>query len=246
MIERGDNEKGLFGGLNERHFKYLLLVLLFLFFLMPLVGELIVQAFPWIARLMYFFVFLATLIGAASVASRNRKVLIFVSVAIFFAVVFNGIYLLRQHDALLIANHAIIVIVLFYIIVSLTRYLFIRKKVTRYTLYASLSSYLLIALLWALIFGITDLLEPGSFRIPVEIAPDGRMASMGEAGSFHALYFSIVTLTTLGYGDISPLSVEARMLCSAEAFVGQMYVAITVARLVGIYTTQSLKDSQTQ
>jgi voltage-gated potassium channel Kch len=54
------------------------------------------------------------------------------------------------------------------------------------------------------------------------------------------LYFSIVTITTLGYGDISPLTTEARMIATAEAFVGQMYVAVTIARLVGIYTSKSL------
>ncbi|MDA3918627.1 MAG: potassium channel family protein [Deltaproteobacteria bacterium] len=51
-------------------------------------------------------------------------------------------------------------------------------------------------------------------------------------------YFSFVTITTLGYGDIAPVSVQARHLAVFEAFVGQMYVAILIARLVAIHTAQ--------
>ena len=83
------------------------------------------------------------------------------------------------------------------------------------------------------------MVDPGAFKIPLDVSPDGRMASMGSAGAFHGLYFSLVTITTLGYGDISPITPEARMLCSAEAFVGQMYLAVTIARLVGIYSARS-------
>ena len=49
------------------------------------------------------------------------------------------------------------------------------------------------------------------------------------------LYFSLVTLTTLGYGDIAPAVPAARMLCSFEAVIGQLFVAVFIARLVSLH-----------
>jgi len=56
-----------------------------------------------------------------------------------------------------------------------------------------------------------------------------------DRSSAVALYFSFVTITTLGYGDIVPVSEAARMLASFEAFTGQVYITILVARLVGLH-----------
>ncbi len=56
------------------------------------------------------------------------------------------------------------------------------------------------------------------------------------------IYFSNVTLTTLGYGDILPLSNLARMLANLEAMAGQLYVAIVIARMVGVQVTQRPVD----
>ena len=52
------------------------------------------------------------------------------------------------------------------------------------------------------------------------------------------LYLSFVTLTTLGYGDITPVSQTARMLTTLEAIVGQLFIAIFIARLIGLYIAQ--------
>ena len=54
------------------------------------------------------------------------------------------------------------------------------------------------------------------------------------------LYFSLVTLTTLGYGDVTPLTTLARISAALEAVVGQIYVVVLVARLVGINVSQTL------
>ncbi len=56
------------------------------------------------------------------------------------------------------------------------------------------------------------------------------------------LYFSFSTLTTLGYGDIVPVSPLARMLTSVEAITGQLYLTVLVARLVGLHITESLSQ----
>ena len=56
----------------------------------------------------------------------------------------------------------------------------------------------------------------------------------GAERSITALYYSFVTLTTLGYGDITPVSASARMLSVVEAIIGQLYIAVLVARMVGL------------
>ena len=84
--------------------------------------------------------------------------------------------------------------------------------------------FLLLGLCWAFIYALIEVLNPGSFSV----------ASITTAGSSSAYtYFSFVTLTTLGYGDISPVAQVARSFAILEAITGQMYLAVLVARLVG-------------
>jgi len=64
----------------------------------------------------------------------------------------------------------------------------------------------------------------------------------GDQHTATAIYFSFVTLTTLGYGDITPVSMPARMLTTAEALIGQLYLVILVARLVGLHISTEMKS----
>jgi hypothetical protein len=84
--------------------------------------------------------------------------------------------------------------------------------------------YLLLGVLWTFAYVMLHSLDPGAFS--------GLPADYDDAG-LYLLYFSFVTLTTLGYGDISPVSHLAHALCYLEAVSGVMYVAILVASLVG-------------
>jgi hypothetical protein len=91
------------------------------------------------------------------------------------------------------------------------------------------SVYLLIAIIWAVSYSVIHALAPGAFSlISEETQPH-----------FHEfMYFSLTTLTTLGYGDITPLSPFARIWSTLEAVVGTLYIALLVARLVGMYQSQ--------
>ena len=95
--------------------------------------------------------------------------------------------------------------------------------------------YLLLGVLFTEIFQFIEAAAPGSFALggqPLELEQDlGAHYERYPA----ALYFSFVTLTTLGYGDITPVSPEARVLAITEAVIGQLYIAIFVARLVGLH-----------
>ena len=66
----------------------------------------------------------------------------------------------------------------------------------------------------------------------------------GGGQSIFPIYYSFVTLTTLGYGDIVPTSAIARMFSAIEAVTGQLYLAVLVAQLVGLHISQSTRDGQ--
>lgn len=236
----GNSVDTVFGGLNEKRFKYLFLVLVIGFFALPVIGDNLSGLFPWYGKVINLSLFLAVLWTSSIITSLNRRVYLTILSASGVALILNGLYILMPERGLLLANHVIVSVILIHIIMALTVYLFVCKDVTHYTLLAAFSSFLLIALLWAIFYGVIDLLDPAAFRVPAEIAVDGRLSSLGKSGSFQGLYFSIVTITTLGYGDISPISTEARAVATAEAFVGQLYMAVMIARLVGIYAAKGL------
>lgn len=103
------------------------------------------------------------------------------------------------------------------------------ERVTFDKLEGAVAVYLLLGILWALAFAIVAVAEPGSFTFTYE-----RFDQL--------IYFSFTTLTTLGYGDLTPTSDVARVLAIFEAMTGQLYLAILVARLVALHITHERSD----
>ena len=104
---------------------------------------------------------------------------------------------------------------------------------TRDKIAGAICVYLLLGVIWSLAYAIIAVTTPGAFRAPEEI-------TAGLAGGSHAfIYFSFVTLTTLGYGDISPVAPVSQTLAWFEAVTGQLYLTILVARLVGLHISHS-------
>ena len=108
--------------------------------------------------------------------------------------------------------------------VLVVRWTVLRKQVTVDTIFAALSGYYLMGFAWALLYMVVDNLAPGSFTVDI------------SSHFQSAFYFSFVTLTTLGYGDIAPAMPLARSLVTTEALVGQLYLVVLVARLVAMRT----------
>jgi len=95
--------------------------------------------------------------------------------------------------------------------------------------YAALSAYLLIGVCWGVAYAAMTRVMPGSLLAGGVVPPAG--LGMGDA-----IYFSFVTLATLGYGDLTPATPAMRGLAVFEAVIGQLYLALLVARLVGLQT----------
>jgi hypothetical protein len=102
--------------------------------------------------------------------------------------------------------------------------IFSAGRVTHVRIQGAIAVYLLFGLGWAHAFHIAGILNPGSFNFP-----QGEVAAIGDW-----VYFSFMTLTTVGYGDITPIRPIARTLAMSEALTGQLYLAVMIARLVAM------------
>jgi hypothetical protein len=111
---------------------------------------------------------------------------------------------------------------------ALLRFILRQASPTRDTIYGGICIYLLLGLLWAHLYALGEILAPGSLNMP-PLAGD----SHGELVA-QLTYFSFITLTTLGYGEITPVSAPMRSLVIVETLVGQMFIAVFIARLVGM------------
>jgi voltage-gated potassium channel len=112
---------------------------------------------------------------------------------------------------------------------------FVRRQsmLTIDSIFATVAAYLLVAILFAQIYLCLITWHPTSFSLPGR--PPRRAAHLLQAD---LTYFSLVTLATVGYGDILPATHTARMLAMFQAVVGQFYVAVVVALFVGMYSSQ--------
>lgn len=111
-------------------------------------------------------------------------------------------------------------------------FLFRSRQVTLDSIFASVVAYLLIAYVFGLVYTLLGLWQPESFELHTA-AP----AISAGALRYDMVYFSLVTIATLGYGDILPRTNPARMLATLEAVVGQFYVAVVVALLVARFVS---------
>lgn len=119
-----------------------------------------------------------------------------------------------------------------YVIAVVCRRVFVRGEVTGEKIAGAVCVYLLIGLAWSMLYALISLLQPGAFSLPISIESE-----------YDFIYYSFVTLTTLGYGDITPSSSFARMASWMEAVIGQLFVAIMLARLVALQIAESPSGS---
>jgi hypothetical protein len=109
--------------------------------------------------------------------------------------------------------------------------------VTVEVLCASIAVYLMLGLMWTVAYWLVDQLTPGG-AFSFNTSGDGQ-----SINGFSGFYFSFITLSTVGYGDITPVSRLARWLAALEAMTGLLYVAVLIARLVSLYSRAKSDDS---
>lgn len=119
----------------------------------------------------------------------------------------------------------------------LRKIFFATPRVTRDTIFGAVSVYLLFGLIWAFGYTLLEGVAPGSFSV-------GGLPNPNAARFDRFLGFSFVTLSTLGYGNIVPLTPRADAMATSEAVTGQIYLTVMVARLVAMHMKNSDKAVQ--
>jgi hypothetical protein len=128
-------------------------------------------------------------------------------------------------------------ILIAFVVGNLLLFVFRAPSVNTEVLCASISAYLMLGLMWTMAYWLVDQLTPGgAFAFT---ANTGKESMKG----FNAFYFSFITLSTVGYGDITPVSRIARWLAAMEAMTGLLYVAVLISRLVSLYSIPKSNDS---
>ncbi len=120
------------------------------------------------------------------------------------------------------------IVLLFLCLFAILRYIFGSRHITLDHIFALVVAYLILALIFAQFYGLLFFYQPRSFNLPTPLV----QASLSFLhGSF--MYYSVMVITTVGMGDIIPLTAEGRVLTMVEAITGQFFVAVLVAWLVG-------------
>ena len=163
-------------------------------------------------------------VGAFDLAADGRAFHVGLGFAAIGLVTGVGFYgsdrvLLGVIDLAAIAAFCILAIAL-----KLRRVILLPGAITMNRIVGALCIYLLLGVLWAALYGLVEVFEPSAFQLA---------GSQAKEPLEHSLYYSFVTLTTLGYGDMTPLHPVARTLAYLEAVVGQLYIAVLIAGLVG-------------
>ena len=112
----------------------------------------------------------------------------------------------------------------------LLKSIFVGRRITSDKIYAAVSGYLLLGLLWALIYWIVENIDTTSFGRPIQ-RWEGNMSEL--------IYFSFTTLTTLGYGDLTPNTGVTQTLTYMEAVSGTLFIAVLIAGIVGMVIAQA-------
>lgn len=121
------------------------------------------------------------------------------------------------------------------------QYILSCKKVTTNVIYASMCLYLMLAFIWAAIYANIHLFYGGAFNFSNDYLADTTLEGGQSMSTF--TYFSFVTLSTLGYGDITPANRVAGAWVAVEAMIGQFYIAIVMARLVSLHAANRVADA---
>ena len=124
---------------------------------------------------------------------------------------------------------------------QLLHFIFRTPRVNSEVLCAGLSGYLLLGILWMSAYMLVSRLNPDATH-PAFSFNTGT-ATAHSLSQFEAYYFSFITLSTVGYGDITPLTNGARTLAMTEAMTGTLYMAVLISRLVALYSSQGIETN---
>lgn len=209
----------------ENKFNHLLLVLILGFFEIPL------RAMFGITFPVFSFLLFATLIILLRAIVDNRKFFAYLGVGLTLCLILDLLYsygvLVRDvGNRVFMVSQILYIVLLCVLIVLLISKIASFRNVDSDTVKGGIAIYILIGILFALMYRFIVFVDPNAFSEPM----------ISRAKVF---YYSFTVLTSLGFGDITPVNVLVVNLTSLEAIIGQIFLAVFVARLVGLYLMQN-------
>ena len=159
---------------------------------------------PRSAEVITGVLFFAMMLSAVNAVATRRGTVVIACSLVGLVVVLWAINHWVESGGIAIATHVLDAVFLGFTITVLFRHLFRTDRVTWNVVAASLCIYLLMIVLWSEFYAIVALLAPSSFKLPAEAVSGVEAGELKGQGSAIALYYSLVTMTTLGYGDIVP------------------------------------------
>lgn len=205
---------------NKHGFRNLLFFLLLYIFISPFLVH-----YPSLAIITHSLLSFTLFFSVWAVQrQQNYRPLAIVLLIPVLALYWLGLYEFIPFD--LLSAYALLALFYILLIIAFGGQLNRAKRIDLQVIYGTLCLYLILGLLWGALYSLLHELRPGSFAGALLETPKGSLLT-----TFN--YFSMVTLTTLGYGDITPQTHAAGALCQVEAITGQFYIAVLVAWLVG-------------
>lgn len=208
---------------KDHSFTYLLVPLLTVLLVVPLADDLDLFSAPLIRGTVFS---LLLLIGVWSL--RGGRFAFRIGMALAIGGVILNILAFNAENELL--EYGSLLALLGFLLVAITftlRRVVLSTEISANRLVGAVCIYLLLGVLWALVYTLVERINPGSFS--------GFSPGSDEGWDSEWLYFSFVTMTTIGYGDLLPVSATARALAYLQAIVSHFYLAMLVAGLVGAY-----------
>jgi hypothetical protein len=185
--------------------------------------------------LLYQALYASMFAAGIYVAGDTRRHTLVLSATAVLYLIFGVWYALDPTDSWkILATYVALIPFQFTVILVLLRFIFRARHIDRDVIYAAICVYLLLGAIFVPVYGILETLWPGSF---VDNAAPGLPVHWQQL-----VYYSYVSLTTMGYGDVLPVAWWARSAATLEAVVGVLYIAILMARLVGLYGQRSSAD----
>lgn len=188
----------------------------------------------WRDRVLGIVMTLALLAGIR-VASKNRFQAILLSVFVVIALVFRALSFMSQGQLVFVLRAVSNIVSLVTLVIVVTFQVFREGPITIHRIQGAVAEYLLLGLIWASAYELVEVLIPGAILSGgLPIPAHSLVPSM--------IYYSFVTLTTVGYGDLTPAHEITRSLAIMEALTGQLFPAILIARLVSMELLSSRKN----
>lgn len=214
---------------TDRSLTALLVLLIFSVFVVPaLTGFQILQS----ASIDLFLTL--SLLAGIRIVSKSRAQLVLLTVFVVVAVLFRILSYVTQGHLVYVLRTISAMISLSILAVVVFIHVFRKGPITLQRVQGAIAGYLLLGLIWVSAYELLELFSPGAIRNSNQAIPPETMTP-------NLIYFSFTTLTTVGYGDLTPVHHVARSLAMMEALTGQLFPAILIARLVSMELISSSK-----